>query len=79
MDNQDYYFTFGQNHATTRGVRMKDYWIRVQAPGYMEARTKFIENFTSRYMPAPDKWAFQYKADEFHPEFFYKGEYAYVQ
>lgn len=72
----NWYFTFGQSHATTDGIQMKDHWIRVVADDFWEARSKFIEKFSSIRMDAADKWAFQYSEDEFDKIYFPGGEFA---
>lgn len=73
-----YYFTFGQSHYTQDGEPMKDHFIRVIAESYGKARELLITHFTSKRMEAPDKFSFQYDADEFERKwiaFFPKGEY----
>jgi len=72
---RDYYFTFGQNHRQNNGMPMKDFWIRVKAVNYGEARAKFIDQFTTIFMPSKDAWAFQYPASKFESEYFPEGEY----
>lgn len=71
----NYYFTFGQCHVQKDGTPMKDYWVRVRSTSYANARELFICLFSSIYMPAPDKWSFQYEEKDFSPDFFPKGEY----
>lgn len=71
----NYYFTFGQSHKLIDGYPMKDHWVRVQANNYFEARTLFIDRFSSIQMEKPDKWAFQYEENNFKPEYFSNGEY----
>ena len=72
---KNYFFTFGQNHRTHAGEPMKDYWVKVTASSYGKARELFIEEFSSRYMPQSDSWAFQYSEKQFTSAYFYKGEY----
>ncbi len=75
-----YYFTFGQIHETKDGVGLKDFWVRVIAPSYDDARAQFCEIFTSEFMVSPDKWAFQYDHERFekYRPSFPKGEYALI-
>lgn len=75
---QNYFFTFGQNHYTNEGVAMRDYWVRVEAKSYKEARESFINNFTSIYMSDIDKFAFQYSEKQFDSSWFVNGEYAFI-
>lgn len=75
---ENYYFTFGSNHNKTDGTPLKDYWVRVIADSYGEARDLFIEKFTSIYMDAKDKFAFQYDDKSFEKHYFRKGEYAVI-
>jgi hypothetical protein len=79
---KNYYFTFGQSHQQIDGTPMHNYWIRVEANDFMSARLLFINKFSSIYMPAPDKWAFQYEEDgnnKFNPEYFPLGEYCCIR
>ena len=71
----NYYFTFGQNHWNKEGYPMKNSWVRVVAGNYEEARTKFVNQFSSIEMEKPDKWEFQYEEKEFSPHFFPNGEF----
>lgn len=75
----NYYFTFGQGHVQKNGTPMKDYWVRVVAPSWADARTKFIQEWSTIYMPEYDKWSFQYDEKNFKPHYFPKGEYALIQ
>lgn len=75
----NWYFTFGQSHETTTGFPMKNFWVRVVANDYGGARTKFIEQFSKIYMPASDKWAFQYEESKFNKYQFPMGEYAVIE
>lgn len=72
---KNFYFTFGQDHHTTDGVDMMDYYVRVIADDYMTARKLFVRFFSSVFMEAADKWAFQYDEEHFTPEYFRNGEY----
>lgn len=72
---KNYYFTFGQSHFTRNGYPMKDVWVRVVSENYNDARTKFIDNFTTHNMIRPDSWAFQYEEENFNKEYFPAGEY----
>jgi hypothetical protein len=76
---QNYYFTFGQSHWHRDGIPMKNYWVRVKAEGYYEARELFVSEFSSIYMQAPDKWAFQYESHKFRKEFFPGGEFILIE
>lgn len=78
-NNQNYYFTFGQSHVQTDGTPMKDYWVRVIAKDYDDARRLFVERFSSICMPSSDKWAFQYEEKDWNPEMFPRGEYEVIQ
>jgi hypothetical protein len=75
----NYYFTFGQSHVQNDGTPMKDYYVRVVADDYSSARSMFINEFSSQFMPAPDKWAFQYDEENFESHHFPKGEYLLIQ
>jgi hypothetical protein len=75
----NYFFTFGQSHETIEGTPMKNFWVKVSADDYGSARFKFIEQFSSQFMPAPDKWAFQYEEKDFEPAYFPLGEYASIE
>lgn len=75
----NHYFTFGQSHNQKDGTQMKDYWVRVVCDDAIDARIIFIEQFSIEYMPAPDKWAFQYDDTNFSPEYFPKGEYLVIK
>jgi len=59
---------------------MKDYWVRVVAESYGQAREIFIDRFSKRFMGKPDKWAFQYEENKFHSRYCPRGEYkCYIQ
>jgi hypothetical protein len=75
---KNYYFTFGQNHCLTDGYSMCDHWVRVRAKDYTRARELFVKEFSSLYMPAVDKWAFQYEEEGFKKDYFPKGEYQFI-
>jgi len=72
-----YYFTFGQSHCQIDGTPMKDYWVRIDAEDFGSARQKFVEQFSSQFMEREDKLAFQYDDEDFKPDYFSKGEYAF--
>lgn len=72
---KNFYFTFGSAHITKYGLPMQDYWVTVVADDYSNARHLFCELFSSKHMPAIDKWAFQYKEEDFDRSYFRKGEY----
>ena len=72
---KEYYFTFGSSHWNKDGIPMQNFWIRVIAEDYITARKVFIKRFSSLEMQAPDKWAFQYEAEDFEPGWFPSGEY----
>ncbi len=74
-----FYFTFGQSHLTTKGIPLKDGWIRVVAPSYWPARSIFVEMFSSVYMEAPDKWAFQYEESQMSKRYFPAGELGLIE
>jgi hypothetical protein len=71
----NYYFTFGYGHNQKDGTPMKDYWVRVVSDSASKAREYFVGVFTTVYMPAPDRFAFQYEEKDFQKHFFPKGEY----
>ena len=75
---KNYYFTFGQEHCTIDGYKMRDHWVRVAAADALKARLLFISEFSSIIMPAADKWSFQYDEKEFDKQFFPKGEYQFI-
>lgn len=56
-----FYFTFGQDHVTKDGFNMSGSWVNVIADDSSIARKLFVEQFTSIYMQAPNKFAFQYE------------------
>jgi hypothetical protein len=72
---KNYYFTFGQDHWHKEGIPMKNFWVRVQAHSYEEARVCFIEKFSSLYMQTPSTWSFQYEEFRFRKEYFPGGEF----
>jgi len=79
---KNFYFTFGQNHWHKDGFQMHNYWVRVKSDSYENARIKFIEKFTSIYMSAKDKWAFQYDEEEFDndsKQFYPLGEFMLIE
>lgn len=61
-----FYFTFGQSHKKKDGTPMKDTYVKVTADNYVSARHKFIEEFSSKEMPSPTSWAFQYTEEEWN-------------
>ena len=71
----NFYFTFGQSHCQNDGTPMKDYFVKVVANDYGAAREKFVGEFSSEFMPSPDKWSFQYDELNFKPEYYPNGEY----
>ena len=77
---KDYYFTFGQGHTNNEGLILRNYWVRVKADSYDKAREIFINEFSSKQLPRPMQWGFQYEGlDYFKPEYFPGGEYAYFK
>jgi len=76
---KNYYFTFGTDHNLIDGTRMHNSWVRVVAENYNLARQIFIEQFSSVYLCATDKWAFQYEEANFKREYFIKGEYLVIE
>lgn len=72
---KNYYFTFGQSHINIEGHSMRDYWVTVIASSYFKARDIFINDFSSIYMTAPNKWAFQYEEEKFEADLFPGGEF----
>jgi hypothetical protein len=75
---ENYYFTFGQTHFTQDGTPMKDYYVKVTASDYGEARDHFCNRFAAPVMGSHTKWAFQYKEADFSPEMFPNGEYEHL-
>ena len=75
---KDFFFTFGQTHFTLDGIPMKDYYVGVTAHGRQEARDFFCRNFVTPMMGDAGKWAFQYDADKFRPEYFPAGEFRHL-
>lgn len=75
---KNYYFTFGSNHKQIDGTIMEHSWVRVLSDSYINGRLKFIEQFSSLYMEAPDKWSFQYTDLDFNPKYFPRGEYCLI-
>ncbi len=57
---------------------MKDYYVRVTTPSYGDARSLFCRAFAEPIMGRPDKWAFQYEADKFEPEYHPLGEFEHL-
>lgn len=72
---KNYYFTFSNNHFDHTGKCLRNYWVRVREYDYWDARKLFIKSFSSIYLPAPDKWAYQYEQKDFEDIFFPDGEY----
>lgn len=74
------YFTFGQDHMTNYPLpgpgRLADFWVTVDLPEQMQghARSIFIREFTERYCPRANQFAFQYEECTFKPEYFPGGE-----
>lgn len=60
-----YFFTFGTSHKQTDGTEMYSYWVRVIAASHEDARNLFIKEWSSKYMPRPMDWAFQYDEADF--------------
>jgi hypothetical protein len=58
---KSYYFTFGQDHYTIRGIAMRNYYVEVVAPSFEKARDMFRKTFATPVMGNADKWAFQYE------------------
>jgi hypothetical protein len=76
-----YYFTFGQGHINTKGEAMADYFVRVMAMSWAEARDLFVTCFANILMPRPTAWSMQYDDQEWKRiplGTFPKGEYAYL-
>ncbi len=76
---KNFYFTFGTNHVMKNGQQLHNRWIRVVAASYNEARTLFVEKFTSVFMEAPDKFAFQYDEESFDKSYFREGEHLVIK
>ncbi len=72
---KNYYFTFGQSHHTEDGAPMKDHYVTVTAPSYMDARQHFCEHFALPVMGSRTKWAFQYEEGEIMTKLYPAGEY----
>ena len=76
---ENYYFTFGSNHRMTNGQALHNRWIRVVAESYNEARSIFVEKFTSVFMEAKDKFAFQYDEKSFDKTYCPEGEHLVIK
>ena len=70
-----HYFTFGFDHVTKSGVKMKDKYVTVEASDSKKARELFVELFATKFMPTPLTWAFQYTDSEMQKQYFPEGEY----
>lgn len=77
-----YYCTFGQNHYTSSGIPMKDYYL-VFEPG-PQAITGVIEtlaaslvfhNWCTHLMGRPTSYSTIYSEDKFDSSFFPKGDF----
>jgi len=74
---KNYFFTFGQQHRATNGIRMKDKWVRVTASSWDKAREIFINQFAKRTMK-DGKWGDQYEEDKFKSYLYPDGEYIHL-
>jgi hypothetical protein len=78
-----HYFTFGQNHMTNfplpRGGRLADYWVAVEIQDEdidddYNHRYLFVQEFSSKYCPTPNQFAFEYTDETFKGGYFPNGE-----
>jgi hypothetical protein len=78
------HFTFGQshmcNHPEARGL-LADHWVSVELPRDhpRSHREVFIAQFTSRYCPRPEQFAFEYPDRMLDPQHFPRGQLALIQ
>lgn len=54
---KDYYFTYGSNHITEDGFSLGNFYTKIPAESYGEAREKM-------FLARGDVWAFQYPSAE---------------
>lgn len=76
-----FYFTFGQDHVTKGGQKMRNYWVTVEAVDYYTARELFCDEFAEPEMGDPARWSFQYsEGDEnWKPGYFPGGQYRLIK
>ena len=64
-----FYGTFGYGHEDPEsGQPMRDFFVEIYAPGWMEARQVMFDNFD-------DKWAFVYEEKDFNPKYCPNGNF----
>lgn len=57
----NYYFTYGTAHTTDDGFPLANFYTKISAESYGEARQRLFE-------ARGDSWAFQYTEEEFLPQ-----------
>lgn len=57
---KSFYFTFGYDHYSVRGIAMRNYYVEVVASSFEKATDIFRRTFASPIMGNADKYAFQY-------------------
>ena len=62
-----FYATFGQNHTTPEGLRLKDYWVEILADSEDSAHNKMYDEYGSN-------WSMLYSEDDFDPEWYPNGK-----
>jgi hypothetical protein len=68
-------FIFGEEKHHKMGTQfLHNFWVRVVAENYNEARTIFVDEFASKYLETKMSWSFQYEEKNFRPRFFKSGE-----
>ena len=73
-----FYFTFGFNHQTLKGLSMKDFYIKVEAENALIAKDLFQEQFAQPIMGDSFKWAFQYDESKFDSSCYLSGEFKFL-
>jgi hypothetical protein len=57
---KSFYFTFGDDHYSVRGIAMRNYYVEVVASSFAKATDIFRRTFASPIMGNADKYAYQY-------------------
>lgn len=81
MKNSWVRVTVSEGQITTESLPDKDGIVEckvIDKDLYMAARRIFINRFSSIWMEAQDKWAFQYEKKDFHPNYFPAGEFTHL-
>lgn len=68
-----FYFTFGINHFTNDGQSLQNEFIIVESLDWDKARSIFIREFSSKELPTPSSWSWQYTEEEFPKHYYPTG------